>query len=100
MSGIDTVREHILSVTGSHHTVTLGTGTYSPQDQPMGANYLMVQSITQATIFTLDGSVPSATNGFVLLTTHSPILIGMGTSVFPRFLRAASGAILQYQWLE
>jgi hypothetical protein len=100
MSGIDTVREHILSVTGSHHGIALGAAVYSPQDQPMGANYLMVQSITQATIFTLDGSTPSATNGFVLLTTQSPVLIGMGTSVIPKFLRAASGAILQYQWLE
>jgi len=100
MTGIDTVREHILSVTGSHHGVSLGTAAYSPQDQPMGANYLMVQSLTQATYYTLDGSTPSATNGFSLLTTQNPILIGMGTSVIPRFLRAASGAILQYQWLE
>ena len=100
MSEITTVREHILSVIGSHHNVSLGTAVYSPQDQPNGANYLMVQSITQSTIFTLDGSTPSATNGFVLLVTQSPILIGMGTSVIPRFIRAASGAILQYQWLE
>jgi len=100
MAEIVTTRENILSVTGAHHNVSLGTGVYSPQDQPIGANYLMVQSITQATIFTLDGSTPSATNGFVLLTTQSPVLIGMGTSVIPRFLRAASGAILQYQWLE
>lgn len=96
---IVTTREHILSVTGSHHNVTLGTGVFSPQDKPMDANYLMVQSITQATIFTLDGSTPAAGNGFLLLTTQSPVLIGMGTSVIPMFLRAAGGAILQYQWL-
>jgi len=100
MPEIQTVREHILSVTGTHHGVALGTGSFSPQDQPIGANYLMVQSHTQNTYFTLDGSTPSATNGFVLLTTMAPILIGMGTSVFPKFLRVASGAVLQYQWLE
>lgn len=100
MSGIDTVREHILSVSGSHHGIALGTGIYSPQDQPMNSNYLMVQSLTQATYYTLDGSNPSATNGFLLLTTQPPLLIQMGTSVIPKFLRAASGAVLQYQWLE
>ena len=97
---IQTVREHITSVTGAHHGIALGTGVYSPQDQPNDSNYLMVQSHTQNTYFTLDGTTPSATNGFVLLTTMAPIKIDMGTSVFPKFLRVASGAVLQYQWLE
>lgn len=90
----------LLGVTGSHHGITLGAAVYSPQDQPIDARYLMVQSLTQATYFTLDGSTPSATNGFSLLTTQSPILIQMGLNVVIKFLRAASGAILQYQWIK
>ena len=97
---IDSNVGNILSVTGSHHGVTLGAGVYSPQDQPIGANFLMVQTHTQSVYYTIDGSTPSATNGFVLLAVQNPIYIPMGTSVILKFLRAASGAVLQYQWVE
>ena len=90
----------LLGVTGDHHGYTLGAAVYSPQDQPSGARYLMVQSITQATYYTLDGSTPSATNGFLLLTTQAPVLLPAGGNVVFKFLRAASGAILQYQWIK
>jgi len=90
----------IKGVTGSHKGVALGTGVYSPQDAPMDARYLMVQSLAQATYFTLDGSTPSATNGFSLLTTYPPVLIEAGSNVIFKFLRGASGAVLQYQWIK
>ncbi len=90
----------LLGVTGSHHGITLGTGVYSPQDQPIDARYLMVQSLAQATYFTLDGSTPSATSGFSLLATQPAVLIPMGLNVVLKFLRGASGAVLQYQWIK
>jgi len=100
MSMLDTLEEPMPSVSGSHHGIALGSAVYSPQDRPINANVLMVQTHTQNVYYTLDGSTPSAVNGFVLLTTQNPIFIQMGTSVIPQFLRAASGAVLQYQWLE
>ena len=84
----------------AHKGVALGAGVYSPQDERYGAERLMVQTHTQNVWYTLDGSTPSATNGFVLLATQPPIIIIVGAGVIPNFLRAASGAVLQYQWIE
>jgi len=88
------------TITTSHKGVALGAGVFSPQDRPTGSERLMVQTHTQNVYYTLDGSTPSATNGFVLLTTQNPIIILVGHGVVPNFLRAAGGAILQYQWIE
>ena len=87
-------------ISTSHKGVALGAGVFSPQDEHYGAEYLMVQTHTQNVYYTLDGSTPSAANGFVLLTTQNPIIINIGKGVTPMFLRAASGAVLQYQWIE
>jgi hypothetical protein len=97
---IDSNIGNLLSVVGGHKGVALGAAVYSPQDKPIAANYLMVQTHTQNVYYTIDGSTPSATNGFVLLATQNPVYIPMGTSVIPMFIRAASGAVLQYQWVE
>jgi hypothetical protein len=88
------------SIRTAHKGVALGAGVYSPQDERYGAERLMVQTHTQNVWYTLDGSTPSATNGFVLLATQPPIIINVGAGVIPNFLRAASGAVLQYQWIE
>ena len=84
----------------AHRGIALGAGAYSPQDRPTGSEHLMVQAHTQNIYYTLDGSTPSATNGFVLLTTQPPIVILVGKGVVPNFIAAAGGAILQYQWIE
>jgi hypothetical protein len=60
----------------------------------------MVQTHTQNAYYTLDGTTPSATVGFLLLATQNPIMIHIGAGVTPKFFRAASGALLQYQWIE
>ena len=88
------------TITTSHKGVALGAAAFSPQDRPTGSEFLMVQTHTQNVYYTLDGSTPSAANGFVLLTTQNPIIINVGKGVTPNFIRAASGAVLQYQWIE
>jgi len=88
------------SISTGHKSVSLPAGAWSPQDQPGASEHLMVQCHTQNVWYTLDGSTPSATKGFVLLTTQNPIILSIGHGVTPMFLRAASGAVLQYQWIE
>ena len=88
------------SIKVAHKGVALGAGVYSPQEARYGAERLMVQTHTQNVWYTLDGSTLSATNGFVLLATQNPIMLHVGAGVTPNFLRAASGAVLQYQWIE
>ena len=89
-----------MNILTAHGNAALGSGVMSPSNKPKEAKYLMVQTHTQNAYYTLDGSTPSATNGFLLLVTQSPIYISMGHGVVPQFLRAASGAVLQYQWIE
>ena len=88
------------NISTGHKNITLPAGVYSPQDRPGASEHLLVQAHTQNVWYTLDGTTPSATKGFVLLTTQNPIIIPIGNGVLPMFLRAASGAILQYQWIE
>lgn len=94
------MREYPKNPVGSHGSETMGAGVFSPTGKTSNTQFLMVQAITQNAIFTLDGSTPSATNGFLLLTTQAPFYIPIGTNTTPKFLRAASGTILQWQWIE
>ena len=95
------INPHDLAATGDHNAVTLGTAVFSPSTPPGGANYLMVQAVTQNVRYTLTVGVnPAATIGFQLVASAAPIIIALGRGVNPRFIREAAGAILQYQWLE
>lgn len=87
---------------GAHHSVILTTTTsYSPSDRPAGTDFLLVQTITQNTRFTLTpDSVPTTATGFRLLATDSPLLIPMTGDTLPRFIAETAGAVLQYQWMK
>lgn len=85
---------------GTHHAVTLGAAVFSPQDMPNGARYLSISSHTQNSRYTLDGSTPAATVGFLLPKDSAPVLIEMGTGVIVNIIRESAGAVLQYQWLK
>lgn len=64
---------------------------------PSGANALMIQALTQNVRYTLDGSVPTASQGFQLaagaLTT---IPVGSGTTV--KLIEETGSASVEYQW--
>ena len=83
----------------THKTETVGGSAFSPTATPNAARYLLVQALAQNVRYTLDGTTPSATVGFQLKTTDTPILIPIGKGMVPRFFREASGAILQYCWM-
>lgn len=80
---------------GPHRTETVGASAFSPVT-PNGATCLMVQALTQNVRYTLDGTTPTATVGFQLLTTSAPIRIELVEGCFPQFFREQNGAILQY----
>lgn len=92
---------HNLAANGDHNATILGTAVYSPSAPAGGANYLMVQAVTQNIRYTLTVGVnPTATVGFQLVASAVPTIIVMGRGVNPRFIREAAGAVLNYQWLE
>lgn len=83
----------------AHKTETLGGSAFSPTGMPNQAKYLLVQALAQNARYTLDGTAPSATVGFQLKSTDTPILIAIGKGMVPAFFREQSGTILQYCWM-
>lgn len=93
--------EKVPSALGDHQSVILGSAVFSPSAPTAGANFLLVQAITQNIRYTLTtGADPTAATGFELVASAAPVLIPLGGRVVPRFFREAAGAVLQYQWLE
>lgn len=82
-----------------HRVETLGGSAFSPV-VPVGAQFLMVQAVTQNIRMTLyNGTVPTAAIGFQLVASAAPIVIPLAHGITPQFFREAGGAILQYQFL-
>lgn len=64
---------------------------------PAGANVLMIQALTQNVRYTLDGSVPTASQGFRLSAgTLTTIPVGNGTTV--KIIEETGSASVEYQW--
>jgi hypothetical protein len=79
--------------------VTLGAGVLALQ-RPQMARGIIIQTITQDVRYTIDRTNPTANHGFILYAGENPTLIQIeGTEAQMRFLRAAAGAILSYQWV-
>lgn len=84
---------------GRHLAETLGAGVFTPAVEN-GANYILVQAITENIRYTIDeGTPPTSAIGFLLIANDpTPLLIPVGGTRLVRFIRETSGAILQYQF--
>jgi hypothetical protein len=87
---------------GSHtHNASLGTAV--TLTIPNGANAIMMQSTTndKDIRFTIDGTVPTSSNGFVM-TSHidPPLLLRLGDGVVLKVIDDDSGAAIDYQFLR
>jgi hypothetical protein len=80
----------------SHQTMTLGAEVISPYFPP-GASKIMMQAITKALRYTLDGTTPSATIGFQLAAAADPIILSINEHTKLQVIREESGTILQYE---
>ena len=84
---------------GSHtRNAALGTAVDLSALRPDGADKLMIQCDTQNVRYTLDGTVPTATVGFLLLTTEPPTIIACSDTTRVRVIQAAGGAVINYIW--
>jgi len=79
-----------------HQSMTLGAGVVSPYFPP-GASKIMMQAITKALRYTLDGTTPSATVGFQLAAAADPIILSINEHTKLQVIREESGTILQYE---
>lgn len=84
---------------GSHtRNAALGTAVDLSATRPDGADKLMIQSETQNVRYTLDGTVPTAQVGFLLLTTQAPVIIACSDTTRIRVIAAVAGAVINYIW--
>ena len=82
---------------GAHTSTALGAGVVTPT-VPLRANAVMLQSGVEATRYTLNGTTPSASVGFVLAADAVPIVIPLKRGTVLKYIRAASGAVLEQQF--
>lgn len=82
--------------TETHHSLTLPAGVTIPFI-PKNAVCIVVQAITQNIRFTLDGVTPTATVGFQLVASATPIRIDLNERITFKCAYESSGAILQYE---
>lgn len=84
----------------THQSSVMAAGVFDI-NVPKGAYEIRLQAVTQNVRYTLDGSDPSPTSGFVLVAGNDPIVIPMinGRTTL-KVSRAAGGAILEYQFGE
>jgi len=63
-----------------------------------GATKLLMQANTQNVRFTLDGSVPTTSAGFVLKAGDAPTIINIEKGMTIKVIEATATSDLEYQW--
>jgi hypothetical protein len=66
--------------------------------RPANSDKILIQCDTQNVRYTLDGTTPTATVGFLLLTTDSPTLIAVSDTTVLQVIAAVGGAVINYIW--
>lgn len=82
---------------GTHSNPTFATAT--ALEKPAGATQLLIQVSGQNVRFTLDGSDPSATKGFLITAGSDPLIISVPGSTVIKLIQVAATATVQLQWL-
>lgn len=81
---------------GAHTSTTL-TGSVTTLSVDSRATGVLIQAETQNVRYTLDGTNPTTSNGFVLTAGADPIIIPKNSDITIKVLRQTSGAVIQYQ---
>jgi len=83
---------------GSHTTIAdmSSVQTLTPPNE--SARKILVQATAQDVRYTLDGTTPNATTGFVLGSQDPPLMIIVEKGLTLKLIEESSGAKLAYQW--
>lgn len=80
------------------HTQTAALANATAISVPDGANALLVQATGRDIRFTIDGSTPTATKGFLILAGGSPtLLMAPSDDCVFTFIETGATATLEYQ---
>lgn len=81
---------------GAHASVSPSTA--ATVTKPAGANGIILQAVTADVRYTLDGTTPDGTTGFVLSATAAASTISVPSNATLK-VYSATGT-LQYQWIK
>jgi hypothetical protein len=82
--------------TESHKSINIGAAAYDAYIPP-GAECVLIQAAVKDIRYTLDGTAPSATVGFVLAASgSSPTFIELTEKIRLRFYGTDATSVLQY----
>lgn len=65
---------------------------------PATANALLIQATAQNVRYTLDGTTPTASVGFLLRSDDQPLVIDLGPGMTIKVIEVAATATVEYQW--
>ena len=66
--------------------------------KPSGAKKLMIQALEQNVRYTLDGTDPTTSKGFVITAGNDPYILFVHPNTTVTVIQEAATADLQYQW--
>lgn len=64
----------------------------------VGSNKLLIQAFTNNVRYTLDGTTPTASLGFVLTAGDDPIVIPVGPATIVTVIEETASASIDFQW--
>lgn len=98
-NGVTVNPAHVWQLVGSH---TQNTSLSSAVTITISANVnaLLMGAQTQNVLYTLDGTMPTATKGFVLVAGAAPTLVPVVEGQTVKVIEATASAKLDYQMLK
>lgn len=83
---------------GSHTTNASISSAVTISKPAGGAPKILMQACDQNVRFTLDGTAPTTTTGFLLGADDPPVLLYIGDSVTLKVIEETATASFEYQW--
>lgn len=85
----------------THHSTILGAVALT-LSLPLHARGILIQAVSQNIRFTMDGTTPTASTGFQIVAGDPPVFIELtqNNRLVLKFIREASGAVLEYEYSE
>lgn len=80
------------------HTSNGSISSATALTPPATANALLIQATGQNVRYTLDGTTPTASTGFVLRSDDQPLIIDVGVGMEIKVIQESATATVQYQW--
>lgn len=95
------VREFPFAPLAGHKHESHLVNTLFTVNLPVGCESLLVQATVQNIRYTVDGTNPTASSGFVLIAGNDPLVIPIDLQTTTlKFISETAGAILQMQYGE